>query len=114
MSNQMPEKPDRPPTPQMPNRYRSMLLWVVVLGLLIVVLSVLSKEQNVRSVSTSEFWSYVQTGNLKGDLQIREDRIEGTIKEEAAKQAAAATPAPAPAPTSASAVDSAVDGRKEH
>jgi cell division protease FtsH len=84
MSNQTPEKPDRGPTPpQMPNRFgRSMLGWIVLMGLVLLVIGFLSKAWGTaapKEISSNAFWSYAEQGQIIGDLVIKEKRIEGTL-----------------------------------
>ncbi len=81
MNDKPPEKPPKPPGgPQLPNRYsRSLMGWVVIIGLGFLVMVLLSERfENRREISPGEFWTYVENGQIEGKLRIRTNEIEGT------------------------------------
>jgi cell division protease FtsH len=68
----------------MPNRFsKSLLGWVILIGLGLVLLAFLSKnlEGSRREISTTDFWTYVENGQVTGKILIRDDRIEGELSE---------------------------------
>ena len=82
MSNQMPEKPDRGPMPpQVPNRFRSYMGWIILIAMAVVVLGLWGREGDRRKISATEFWTAIHNRSLKSDsqLKVKEDEIEGTV-----------------------------------
>ena len=85
MSNQMPDKPNREPTPQPPpNRFgRPMMGWLIILGMALVVFFFLGKGWGMnapKEIPADEFWALAKKGQLTGELVIKEKKIEGTIQ----------------------------------
>ncbi len=77
-----PEKPDnKPPPPQMPARFsRSMMGWVIAIGLGLLALMLIREfGSRRRGISTTDFWNYVENGQLVGKLTIYSNRIEGEV-----------------------------------
>ena len=84
MNDQMPEKPNRGPTPpQQPNRFsRSLLGWVVIMGLAVLLMSLLGKGlENRREISIVEFWNYAENGQVTGKIIIKPDQVTGTLSD---------------------------------
>ncbi|MFP4106275.1 MAG: ATP-dependent zinc metalloprotease FtsH [Phycisphaerae bacterium] len=85
--DQYPDKPDKGPNkgpnnqPQMPGRFsRSLLSWVVILGLAVLLFVFLSSRLDDRvEISADEFWQHARNGNLVDKLVISESQIEGTL-----------------------------------
>jgi len=76
-----PPKGDDKPTPQPPSRFsRSLMGWVIIIALGLLVLMLLSEGwRRRRDISTTEFWNYVENGQVVGELNIYNDRIEGSL-----------------------------------
>ncbi len=76
--------PNKPPTPsQMPGRFsRSLTSWVIfaVLAVLIVVF-ISNKLEDRREISSVDFWSYVENGQLVDEIVLEKDEIRGTLAE---------------------------------
>jgi cell division protease FtsH len=82
MSN-MPEKPNRGPTPPpLPTRFGGPLMgWIVVIVLLVTMVSVWG---NISSggrteLSFDDFWTNLKNGHVVGQLMVHERVIEGTL-----------------------------------
>ncbi len=76
----MPEKPKTPPP--MPNRFsRSMLGWVVIIGLALVLFVFLKEgiEGERREITATEFWNYARDGRIEGIITVHDREIEGTL-----------------------------------
>ncbi len=83
-NNIPPEKPNRPQPPQPPVKFgRSLFGWVVIIGLGLLLFTFLGRGLDGREeISTTKFWTYVNNGNVVGEITIRENRIEGTLADE--------------------------------
>ncbi len=71
---------NQPPTPTQPppNRFgRSLMSWVLIIGVVLLVFSIFSQMDKRREITTNEFWTYARNNQLTGEILIREDRIEG-------------------------------------
>jgi cell division protease FtsH len=80
MSN-MPDKSNRPTPPQAPNRFsRSLVGWVLIVLMSLTLMYLIKGGDERRTVSISEFWSYVNNDKLVNNLNIKDDRIEGETK----------------------------------
>jgi cell division protease FtsH len=79
MSNQIPEKPEKGPTPpQLPNRFsRSLVGWVIIGTCAVLVVMYVSQKTAGRKIPQSQFMEYVKTRQLTGELHIRESQIDG-------------------------------------
>jgi len=76
--NNPPDKPPPPPQGPPPNRFgRSLMGWVLIIGVVLLAFSLFGSTDKRRKISTSEFWTYVNNGQVTGKIIIREDRIEG-------------------------------------
>ena len=73
----------KPAGPPAPNRYsRSLMSWVVIVGLGLAAVVLLSRSlDQARRITTVEFWNYVENGHVVGRLLIKPDRIEGELAE---------------------------------
>jgi len=81
MSDQMPDKPDRGPTPlPAPNRFRFHFVWIILIAVATMVL-VFGKPGNRRTIDVTAFWRYVHNGEITGELRIRENEINGEIRD---------------------------------
>jgi len=68
----------RPPQGIPPNRFgRSLMNLVLIVGVALLVMSLLGNITQRREISTSEFWTYVENGQVVGQIVIHDDRIEG-------------------------------------
>jgi len=57
-----------------------MMAWVVAIGLSLLLVGLLSKGMDQRQeITPSQFWSYVENGNVVGEITVREDQIEGRL-----------------------------------
>jgi len=76
-----PEKPNQPPPqgPQRPKMGRSLMGWVIIIGLGLMLMMVLSQglQDSRREVAPSDFWKYAENGQLVGEVIIKDKRIEG-------------------------------------
>ncbi len=83
MENPPPEnRPDRPPKPpQIPTRMgRSLLGWVVIVSLVLLGISLISEFFDQRQeITIVEFWTYLDNGNMVGDITIKEMEILGQL-----------------------------------
>ena len=81
MSDPTPDKPSRGPTPpqQTPPRFgRSLIGWVILIVLVIVGINLVTKGlDNQRQINATEFWTYVENGNVTDVILITPSRIEG-------------------------------------
>ena len=84
--NNTPQKPERGPTPQLPNRFSKSLMGWIVLGVLaMLAVFYFGKEMdNRREIAPADFWTYVTNGDVTGKIVIRDDRIEGELRENTA------------------------------
>jgi len=76
------KSPDRPPTgPQLPNRFgRSLLGWVIIIGLALLLFTFIRQGlDDRREISATQFWTYVENGQVTGKLVVKEKRIEGEL-----------------------------------
>src|SRR5450759_353105 len=84
MSDQMPEKPPRGPTPppQPPNRMgRSLMAWAIGIGLVIMAFMMLSKGvmgPGAKPIPANQFWTDLDNGAFTGQIVVKDRRIEGT------------------------------------
>ena len=81
----MPQKPQgRPggPNPQGPNRFsRSLLGWVTIIALVMLAITFLQRGLNKqREISASEFWTYLENGQIESPIIIEEREIRGTLR----------------------------------
>jgi len=65
----------------MPNKFgRSMMAWVVAIGLSLLLVMVLSQGLEKRKeITPPQFWAYVENGHVVGEMIVSEDQIEGTL-----------------------------------
>ncbi len=87
MSKQIPpQKPQRPGNsgpggPQPPKFSRSLLAWVVIIGLALVIFTFVNRSLNSRKeISAKEFWDYVRNGKIESPLIIGDQKIEGKLR----------------------------------
>ena len=83
MSNPSQNKPGPPegkgPPPQPPtNLGRSLMGWVVIIGLVLLLMTFLrgSMDQR-RPIDIIEFWTYVENGQVTGEVLVQDDDIRG-------------------------------------
>ncbi len=83
--NNLPEKPNRGPTPpQLPSRFgRPLMGWVVIIALAVVLMFVLAKvgEAGRRDMSVTDFWMNLRNGHVVGEVKVSDRAIEGTLDE---------------------------------
>jgi cell division protease FtsH len=82
----MPEKPNRDPMPPMPpNRFsRTLMGWVVVIGLALLMFTFLSRGmENRTEITPGDFWTYVENGQVTGIIVISDREVTGTLSEDA-------------------------------
>ena len=87
MNDMPPEKPNPsqgPKLPQSPMRFsRSLMGWVIVVALGILLISYSTGGlQKRRKISLTEFWTFVDNGQLAGELTVRDNRIDGENSEQ--------------------------------
>src|SRR5690554_4010656 len=58
---------------------RSMLGWVVFIVLALLLVSMYARSTAPREISTTQFWNYVENGQVTGRLHMKETSIEGEI-----------------------------------
>jgi len=65
----------------MPNRLsRSLMGWVIVVGLVLLMMSFISGiRERSREISIVDFWTYLENGQVTGQLLISDARIEGQL-----------------------------------
>lgn len=51
--------------------------WVLIFGIIMLGITMFGQREKRRPISTSEFWTYVENGQVTGKIIIYEDRIEG-------------------------------------
>ena len=81
----MGEPPKQPPNrnqnPQQrpPTRYsRSLLGWVILIGLGLLLVTLFNRTfESRREITTTEFWTYVENGQVHKKIVVKENRIEG-------------------------------------
>ena len=85
MNNRTPEKPKAPP-PQMPNRFsRSLVGWVIIISLAVLLITLFGGiGERRRELPTNQFWTYLESGQIVGDIVVSDDRIEGELAENTA------------------------------
>ncbi len=83
MNNRMPEKP-KPPTPQPPGRFgRSVIGWVVIISIGLALMMYLGQmRDHRRQIPVNQFWTYLDSGQVVGDIVVSETRIEGQLAED--------------------------------
>ena len=75
-----PDPPNRDnPPPRPPSRFsRGLLGWVIFFGLGLMLVAVVGRwPENRRDISPSQFWAYVENGQVAGKILIYESHIEG-------------------------------------
>ena len=81
--NQQPDKPNQggPPPPQLPNRFgRSLMSWVVILTLGFLAFMLLTRwGEGGREITTTQFWTHVENGQVTGKILVKDSRVEGTL-----------------------------------
>ncbi|MHC4982004.1 MAG: ATP-dependent zinc metalloprotease FtsH [Planctomycetota bacterium] len=84
MTNQGPEKRDgQGPTPKPPRPGRSLMGWVILIGIGLLVMTLVTRSmEDRREISPTEFWNYARNGYVVGSLLIKEKRIEGENRED--------------------------------
>ena len=84
MSEPAGKKPSRGPTPKMPGRFgRSLMGWVIVIGLAMVLMSFLTAGiGGRREISSTEFWTHARNGHVVGKVIVKEAEIQGELSEE--------------------------------
>ncbi len=77
-----PQKGARPPQP--PKYTRSLLGWVVIIGVGLLLAVVLTGQlENRDKISLSEFWTYVDNNQLEGKIVIEGNKVKARLKEAA-------------------------------
>jgi len=79
-NNQPPRRPERggPGGLQPPRMSRSLLGWVILIGLgVMLFLFVNQSLDQRREISPAEFWAAAEAGHITGEVVVRDDRIEG-------------------------------------
>ncbi len=82
MNNRMPEKP-KGPAPQFPRPFnRSLIGWVLIVSLGLALMTYLGGlREKRREIPSNQFWTYLESGQVVGDLVVSDDRIEGQLAE---------------------------------
>ena len=64
---------------------RGLLGWVIIIGLGLLLMTFLSSEfgGKRKKILPPDFWSHARNGEIKGTLIIRENKIEGTLRDDA-------------------------------
>ncbi|MCD4824377.1 MAG: ATP-dependent zinc metalloprotease FtsH [Phycisphaerae bacterium] len=85
------QKPDKlPPSPQRPQRLpqgpklsRSLLGWVVIIGIGLLVASLLSEHFSGKQqqITITEFWNYVDNNDIVGTIRVETEKIEGELSD---------------------------------
>jgi cell division protease FtsH len=83
MNNRPPEKPT-PPTPPVPGRFsRSLVTWVLIISVGVALMMYLGQmREQRRRISNNEFWTYLESGQVVGDVVVSDNRIEGQLAED--------------------------------
>jgi cell division protease FtsH len=69
------------PSPKGPKYSRSLFGWVVIIGLGLLLAVLLNNEMSSGDeISMSEFWRYVDNGDLTGTLVVEENKIRGELE----------------------------------
>jgi len=81
MSKMPDNPPPRPPRLPQPKYSRSLMGWVIIIGLGLLLVMLLSGqfEGKRRHISMTEFWNYVDNGQIDGKIIVESKRIEGVI-----------------------------------
>ncbi|MCK4603062.1 MAG: hypothetical protein KAU28_11385, partial [Phycisphaerae bacterium] len=68
----------------MPSRFgRSMMSWLIIIGLVMLVMMFFSRDlDGRRKISSPEFWTYAENGQIEGTITIREKEILGELRED--------------------------------
>ena len=79
MTNQPPEKPRGPtPTPTPPARFgRSLMGWVLIGVMVFALVSFIQGMDQRREITATDFWTYIDNGQVTGELAITPERIKG-------------------------------------
>jgi cell division protease FtsH len=82
MNNRIPEKP-KGPAPQIPRPFnRSLIGWVLIASLGLALMTYLGGlRERRREIPANQFWTYLDSGQVVGDLVVSETRIEGQLAE---------------------------------
>jgi len=78
----MPEQP-KGSGPQMPTRFnRSLIGWVLIVSLGLALMTYVGglREQR-RQIPSNQFWTYLESGQVVGDITASDDRVEGQLAE---------------------------------
>ena len=83
MNNRTPEKP-KPPTTPLPGRFsRSLLGWVLVVSVGMALMMYLGQmREGRRQIPSNQFWTYLESGQVVGDIVVSKNRIEGQLAED--------------------------------
>ncbi len=67
----------------MPTRFtRSMFGWVVIIGLALLMMTMFGgMGQRRQEIPSNQFWTYLESGQVVGEIVVRNDRIEGELAE---------------------------------
>ena len=79
----MPEQPQKP-VPQLPGRFtRSLVSWVIVVSIALAVMMLLGQFGNKRrEIPSNQFWTYLDSGQVVGDIVVGNDRIEAQLADD--------------------------------
>ena len=76
-------RPNRPNPPQLPNRFNRSIGWIVLIGLgLLVAFLVQGLRGPTQEITISQFWTYLDNGQVVGDIRITDTRIQGELEED--------------------------------
>ncbi|MFW5840097.1 MAG: ATP-dependent zinc metalloprotease FtsH, partial [Planctomycetota bacterium] len=83
----MPQKPQPPGNnrgpggPQSPKFGRSVLAWVVIIGLALLIFTFVSRSlDGSREITAKEFWDYLRNGKIESPLVVRDKEIRGKLR----------------------------------
>ncbi len=75
-------KPQRPTPPPTPKFSRSLLMWVIIIGLGLMLITLWQRGfGNRRELTATEFWKHARNGQVVGVVQVGDSQIEGTLAE---------------------------------
>jgi len=84
MNDKTPEKPDRGQAPPPARFSRSLMGWVMIIGLGLLLMTFLTRNlDSGKEISIVEFWRHVEQGKVVDRIIIQEQRIEGTLAPDA-------------------------------
>ena len=84
MNNQTPEKPPTGQPPQVPGRFgRSMMAWIVAIGVTLFLVMMIAKDGASRQeLTVPQFWGYLNNGQIVGEITVHDGRIEGSLEKD--------------------------------